>query len=121
MDAMDKAAPETRYCGRSHTLLYKHDYAPCLNRHKPPSPAVFPARISHVAGCVTPTGSAGHAGATANLELTFHPNRSAGGSRPLSGGSRPLSGGLLSNPRSGASCGADPPSRLLKNAEFGRG
>jgi hypothetical protein len=25
-----------------------------------------------VAGCATPTGSAGHAGATANLKLTFH-------------------------------------------------
>ena len=47
--------------------------------NKPPSPAVFRARISRVAGCVTPTGSAGHAGATANLELTFHPDRSAGG------------------------------------------
>jgi transposase InsO family protein len=31
-----------------------------------------------VAGCTTPTGSAGHAGATANLKLTFHPDHSAG-------------------------------------------
>jgi len=31
-----------------------------------------------VAGCATPTGSAGHAGATANLKLTFHLDRSAG-------------------------------------------
>jgi len=31
-----------------------------------------------VAGCATPTGSAGHAGATANLELTFHLDHSAG-------------------------------------------
>ena len=30
------------------------------------------------AGCATPTGSAGHAGATANLKLTFHLDRSAG-------------------------------------------
>src|SRR5262249_42198908 len=30
------------------------------------------------AGCATPTGSAGHAGATANLELTFHLDHSAG-------------------------------------------
>jgi hypothetical protein len=28
--------------------------------------------------CATPTGSAGHGGATANLKLTFHPDHSAG-------------------------------------------
>jgi ABC transporter substrate binding protein len=31
-----------------------------------------------VAGCATPTGSAGHAGATADLKLTFHLDHSAG-------------------------------------------
>jgi hypothetical protein len=31
-----------------------------------------------VAGCATPTGSAGHASATANLKLTFHLDHSAG-------------------------------------------
>jgi hypothetical protein len=31
-----------------------------------------------VAGCAPPTGSAGHAGATANLKLTFHLDHSAG-------------------------------------------
>src|SRR6516164_3870326 len=36
------------------------------------------ARIRRVAGCATPTGSAGHAGATANLKLTFHLDHSAG-------------------------------------------
>jgi hypothetical protein len=36
------------------------------------------ACIRRVAGCATPTGSAGHAGATANLKLTFHPDHSAG-------------------------------------------
>ena len=30
------------------------------------------ARIRRVAGCATQTGSAGHAGATANVKLTFH-------------------------------------------------
>jgi hypothetical protein len=35
------------------------------------------ARIRRVAGCATPTGSAGHAGATANLKLTFHLDHSA--------------------------------------------
>ena len=36
------------------------------------------ARIRRVAGCATPTGSAGHAGATANLKLTFHLYHSEG-------------------------------------------
>jgi len=34
--------------------------------------------IRRLAGCATTTGSAGHAGATANLKLTFHPDHSAG-------------------------------------------
>jgi transposase InsO family protein len=37
------------------------------------------ACVRRVAGCATPTGSAGHAGATANLKLTFHLDHSAGG------------------------------------------
>src|SRR5437763_8877537 len=36
------------------------------------------ARLRRVAGCATPSGSAGHAGETANLELTFHLDHSAG-------------------------------------------
>ena len=36
------------------------------------------ACVRRVAGCATPTGSAGHAGATANLKLTFHLDHSAG-------------------------------------------
>jgi hypothetical protein len=31
-----------------------------------------------VAGCATPTGSAGHASETTNLKLTFHVDHSAG-------------------------------------------
>jgi len=31
-----------------------------------------------VAGCATPTGSAGHASATASLKLTFHLDHSVG-------------------------------------------
>jgi hypothetical protein len=38
------------------------------NRHSP----------RRVARCATPTGSAGHAGATANLKLTFHLDHPAG-------------------------------------------
>jgi hypothetical protein len=36
------------------------------------------ACIRRVADCATPSGSAGHAGATANLKLTFHLDHSAG-------------------------------------------
>jgi hypothetical protein len=36
-----------------------------------------------VAGCATPTGSAGHAGATAKLKLTFHLDHSAGADQAL--------------------------------------
>src|SRR5262245_39916710 len=36
------------------------------------------ARIRRLAGCATPSGSAGHAGATANLKLPFHLDHSAG-------------------------------------------
>src|SRR5262245_30564154 len=36
------------------------------------------ARIRRVAGCATPTGSAGHAGATANLTLKFTLDHLAG-------------------------------------------
>jgi hypothetical protein len=36
-----------------------------------------------VAGCATPTGSAGHAGATANLKLTFQLDHSAGAGQPI--------------------------------------
>jgi hypothetical protein len=35
-------------------------------------------RIRRLAGCATPTSSAGHAGATANPKLTFHLDHSAG-------------------------------------------
>jgi hypothetical protein len=42
------------------------------------STGVPPSRRRGVTGCATPTGSAGHAGATANLKLTFHLDHSAG-------------------------------------------
>jgi hypothetical protein len=35
-----------------------------------------------VAGCATPSGSAGHAGETANLKLTFHLDHSVGADQP---------------------------------------
>ena len=40
------------------------------------------ARLRRVAGCATPTGFAGHAGAAANLKLTFQLDNSAGANQP---------------------------------------
>src|SRR6266446_276514 len=47
-------------------------------RWKPPSTGGVRACLRRVAGCATPRGSAGHAGATANLKLTFRPDHSTG-------------------------------------------
>jgi len=41
-----------------------------------------------VAGCATSTGSAGHAGATTNLKLTFHLDHSVGADHPPPPGDR---------------------------------
>src|SRR5262249_7462210 len=43
-----------------------------------PSTGGVRARLRRVAGCATPSGSAGHAGETANFKLTFHLDHSAG-------------------------------------------
>jgi transposase InsO family protein len=51
---------------------------PRLNRIQATSTRGVCACIRRVAGCATPTGSAGHAGATANLKLTFHLDHSPG-------------------------------------------
>ena len=56
---------------------------PRLNRIQATSTRGVRARICRVAGCVTPTGSAGHAGATANLKLTFHPDYSISGGQSI--------------------------------------
>src|SRR5262249_28650737 len=56
----------------------QHDQAPRLNRIQATSTRGVRARIRRVAGCAPPTGFAGHAGATANLKLTFHLDHSAG-------------------------------------------
>src|SRR6516162_747796 len=60
------------------SLVVQHDQAPRLNRIQATSTRGVRARIRRAAGCATPTGSAGHAGATANLKLTFHLDHSAG-------------------------------------------
>jgi hypothetical protein len=53
------------------SLVVQHGQAPRLNRIQAPSTRGVRACICRVAGCATPTGSAGHAGATTNLKLTF--------------------------------------------------
>jgi hypothetical protein len=78
MDATDTAAPETRYCGRSQALLYNTIRPHASLGFKPPAPEVFVPAFAAWAGCATPSGSAGHAGETANLKLTFHLDHSAG-------------------------------------------
>jgi len=40
--------------------------------YKPPVPEVFTPAFAAWPAALRPTGSAGHAGATANLKLTFH-------------------------------------------------
>src|SRR5438874_8289498 len=50
----------------------QNDQAARLNRIQATSTRGVRARIRRVAGCATQTGSAGHAGATANVKLTFH-------------------------------------------------
>src|SRR5215469_6010412 len=59
-------------------LVVQYDQAACLARLQATSTRGVPACIRRVAGCATPTGSAGHPGATANLKLTFHLDHSAG-------------------------------------------
>jgi hypothetical protein len=60
----------------------QHDQAARLNRIQATSTRGVRARIRRVAGCAPPTGSAAHAGETANLKLTFHLDHSAGADQP---------------------------------------
>ena len=56
----------------------QYGQAACLTRLQATSTRDVRARLRRVAGCATSTGFASHAGATANLKLTFHPDHSAG-------------------------------------------
>ena len=78
MDATDTAAPETRYCGRSQALLYNTIRPHASLGYKPPAPEVFVPAFAAWPAALRPTGSVGHAGATANLKLTFHLDHSVG-------------------------------------------
>src|SRR2546430_8715899 len=61
----------------------KTAYIERLNRIQATSSRGVRACIRRVAGCATPTGSVGHAGATANLKLTFQLDHSAGADHSL--------------------------------------
>src|SRR5262245_60878393 len=61
----------------------QYDQAACLTRLQATSTRGVHARLRRVAGCATSTGFAGHAGTTANLKLTFHPDHSMGADQGL--------------------------------------
>src|SRR6185436_18730352 len=56
----------------------QHDQAPRLTWIQATSAGGVRTRLRRVAGCATSSGSAGHAGETANLKLTFHLAHSVG-------------------------------------------
>ena len=58
--------------------VVQHGQAACFTRLQAASAGGVHACLRSVAGCATSTGFAGHAGATASLKLTFHPDHSAG-------------------------------------------
>src|SRR5262249_59264213 len=68
---------------RARAPPLQYNQAPRLNRIQATSARGVRACIRRVAGCATPTGSAGHAGETNNLKLTFHVDHSAGADQPI--------------------------------------
>ena len=69
----------TRISPWNHTSIGS---GPCLSRRQTTSNGGLRACILRVAGCATPIGSAGHAGAAANSKLTLQ-------DRPLNEGRQP--------------------------------
>jgi len=65
-------ALRARYCTASNSCIS------CLTWIQATSTRGIRACLRRVAGCATPSGSAGHASATANLKLTFHLDHPAG-------------------------------------------
>src|SRR5262249_4035402 len=63
---------------------------PPLNRIKTASTGSICPCLRRVAGCAPPTGSAGHASATASLKLTFHLDHSVGANQPRAYRWRPV-------------------------------
>src|SRR5262249_28650865 len=71
-------APRGPNCHRELAAPLQHDQAARLTWIQATSTGGVRARLRRVAGCATPSGSAGHAGETANFKLTFHLDDSAG-------------------------------------------
>src|SRR5262249_45555840 len=65
-------------CHRERAAPLQHDQAARLTWIQATSTGGVRARLRRVADCATPSGSAGHAGETANFKLTFHLDHSAG-------------------------------------------
>src|SRR5262249_48758376 len=61
----------------------QHDQAARLTWIQATGTGGIRARLRRVAGCAIPSGSAGHAGETANLKLTFHLDHSEGADHSL--------------------------------------
>src|SRR5262245_66051772 len=60
------------------SLVVQHDQAARIAWIQAASTGGICPCLHRVAGCATPTGYAGHAGATASLKLTFHLDHSVG-------------------------------------------
>src|SRR5262245_48316693 len=63
---------------RELAAALQHDQAARIARIQAASSGGICPCLRRVAGCATPTGSAGHASATASLKLTFHLDHSVG-------------------------------------------
>src|SRR5262249_11828949 len=63
---------------RELAAALQHDQAARIARIQAASTGGICPCLRRVAGCATPTGSAGHASATASLKLTFHLDHSVG-------------------------------------------
>src|SRR6516164_454254 len=60
------------------SLVVQHDQAARIAWIQAASTGGICSCLRRVASCATPTGSAGHASATASLKLTFHLDHSVG-------------------------------------------
>jgi hypothetical protein len=66
------------------SLVVQHDQAARIARIQAASTGGIRPCLRRVTGCATPTGSVGHAGATASLKLTFHLDHSVGANQSSS-------------------------------------
>src|SRR5262245_61421818 len=86
---------------RELAVSLQHDQAARIARIQAACTGGICPCLRRVAGCATPTGSAGHAGATARLKLTFHLDHSVGANQylPICAASFLLTASQLISPR----------------------